>query len=274
MTDFEDLSLGKETVYPTTFSRDLLARIPRSESSAESPEGSGAIKLNGFDLWTIYELSWVSAKGEANAAIGELRVPSSSAFIVESKSLKLYINSLYYGRFNNKDEVRDEISLALTNLLEVPVDVHLWPLSDYGATVEPEESYIDLDNLHAEVRDFVDPGHLKVIDRTEHTTRYRTSLFRSLCPVTSQPDWATVFIGLGGIEIDAKGLATYLLGYRNHQAFHESCVEQIYSDLMERLSPNRLTVAARYTRRGGIDINPYRTSEVAVFQMPGRTIRQ
>lgn len=268
------LPLGQETEYPKSFSRDLLVRIPRSDSRDKLNESSDLVELRGFDLWTLYELSWVSTSGFVNAVIGEVRIPASSPFLVESKSLKLYINSLYYRQFKAVDEVQEEVKSALESLLEAPVTVHLWPLADFGGHSAPRKDYVDLDHLQVEVNNAVDVSILQGVKQSGYTKIYKTELFRSLCPVTSQPDWATMFIGISGVNTDVKSLAAYLLRYREHQAFHENCVEQIYTDLQRVLEPEQLTVAARFTRRGGIDINPYRTSEKPLFQMPGRTVRQ
>lgn len=272
--DTKGLPLGQETEYPKSFSRDLLLRIPRSDSRDKLNESGNLVELNGFDLWTIYELSWVSTSGFVNAMIGELRIPASSPYIVESKSLKLYINSLYYRQFKAVEEVQEEVRSALDGLLGAPVTVHLWPLADFGSHSESQRDYVDLDHLQIETNNVVDASILQGIKQSGYTKIYKTELFRSLCPVTGQPDWATVFVGLSGIQVDVKNLASYLLGYSEHQAFHENCVEQIYTDLLQVLEPEQLTVAARFTRRGGIDINPYRTSEKPLFNMPGRTVRQ
>lgn len=272
--DRDELPLGQATEYPKSFSRDLLTRIPRLDAREKLQEAGELVEFNGFDLWTIYELGWISTSGAANLAIGEVRVPADSPHIVESKSLKLYINSLYYRRFHGVEQVQDEISTALTTLLEAPVIVHLWPLADFGSSDQEQSNYVDLDPLQVEATDTVDAYVLQGEKQEGYTRTYKTELFRSLCPVTSQPDWATVFVGLAGFRVEEKSLAAYLHGYREHQAFHENCVEQIYADLNRKLEPDRITVAARFTRRGGIDINPYRTSEAPLFQMPGRTVRQ
>lgn len=269
----DELPLGKATDYPKSFSRDLLSRIPRSDSRAKLLETNPDIQFSGYDLWTLYELMWVSIDGAPNAVIGEIRVPATSEFIVESKSLKLYANSLYYRRFENADQVRDEIAHALTTLLESQVIVHLWPLADFGMISKAGE-FINLDQRGVPVSSGADASLLSGESVQGFSKCYKTDCFRSLCPVTGQPDWASVYVGIQSVKIDDAELAKYLLSYSEHQGFHESCIEQIYSDLQQRLEPDQLTVAARFTRRGGIDISPYRTSAKPVFEMPQRTVRQ
>lgn len=272
--NFDELPLGKNTDYPTSFSRDILSRIPRSDSRQKLPESESSQAFNGYDLWTLYELNWVSTSGVPQALIGEIRVPANSEFIVESKSLKLYINSLYYRRFDSAPQVSDEISLSLTELLGAQVRVHLWPLADFGTQPENRNAFINLDQCGAEVSNTAGLQSLHAVEIQDYFKCYKTDCFRSLCPVTGQPDWATIYIGLEGVKLDEEALASYLLGFSEHQGFHESCVEQIYVDLKNILSPQELTVAARFTRRGGIDINPYRFGKRALFDMPARGVRQ
>lgn len=273
----DDIPLGKVTDYPKSFSRDLLSPIPRAESRDKLAESIGQSPVfEGYDLWTLYELSWISTGGIPNAAVGEIRVPASSEFIVESKSLKLYINSLYYRRFDSASQVSDEIAQALTALLNAEVVVHLWPLSDFGLASADEQEFVNLDQLSSSSAQSQEASAQTLSGESLEgfSRNYKTDCFRSLCPVTGQPDWASIYIGIESVKPEERALASYLYSYSEHQGFHESCVEQIYADIQHRLTPIRLTVAARFTRRGGIDINPFRTSGKPLFQMPARTPRQ
>ena len=281
MSNLDASPLGEPTNYPKAYSRDLLVCIPRQDSRDQLEAYQPAPK--GYDTWTLYELAWQDREGVPCGMIGELQVPADSPKLVESKSLKLYINSLYYRRFSNATEVQEEIAAALSFALEAQVRVHLWPLADFLISSRIDKTaWENLDVLGVvpssspTVCDLCGPAtYEQANENQENTTRfYKTDLFRSLCPVTGQPDWATVYVGVQGRPIDPRKLAAYLYSFREHAGFHESCVEQMYADLHREIQPQQLTVAARYTRRGGIDINPYRSSASPLFELPGRTVRQ
>lgn len=283
MSDDSELLLGKATEYPKAFSREHLARIPRALSRQDLRDGEGCLDFQGYDLWTLYELSWLSETGIPQASVAELSIPASSEYIVESKSLKLYINSLYYRQFDSAESVHEEITDALSSLLDCTVKVRLFGLRDAENPLlstndenaaRSQNEVINLDQLAVNASQAVDSLILRPSGETTTKQIFRTDLFRSLCPVTGQPDWATLYVAQRGLEMDSAALAAYILSYREHQGFHESCVEQIFSDISAQCSPTALTVAARFTRRGGIDINPFRTTEHPVIDMPGRTVRQ
>ena len=270
-----DTPLGKHTEYPKAYSRDLLAPISREHNRAQLPEYSARLAFTGYDLWTLYELSWLNAYGTPQVMMAELRVPADSPNIVESISLKLYINSLYYQRFTSSDELAAELVEAISASIGAAVGIHLWPLVDFPQpTMNHSLEMIDLDQFSATPASSPNIKYVEYDNVEGYKRIFKTDLFRSLCPVTGQPDWATVYIALNGIQPNIQMLSAYMLGYREHQGFHEACVEQIYADLTSTMEPQGIAVAARYTRRGGIDINPYRYGGETVFEMPGRTVRQ
>ncbi|MEM7080951.1 MAG: NADPH-dependent 7-cyano-7-deazaguanine reductase QueF [Pseudomonadota bacterium] len=251
--------LGLVSEQPTTYTPSLLHAIPRADSRA-------ALNLNvddvyGEDLWTGYEFSWLSTEGKPQVAGVRLRVPSQSAAIVESKSLKLYLNSYAMTRFETQAAVLSTLDQDLALAFRAPVLVELVPVNLLDAPINQLPGQC-LDHLDVRIKDYQrDPLLLEVedIDRVVREVVY-TDLFRSLCPVTGQPDFASIAIDYAGPAISRESLLRYLVSFRNHQAFHESTIEQIYCDLRRRCQPQSLTVYGRFLRRGGLDINPYRSS--------------
>lgn len=273
MHESEDLPLGKETEYPKRYDPQLLSRIQRAKSRSRLYERNPSLNFGGVDLWTLYELNWINLDGSPTAVVGELRIPAQSKYTVESKSLKLYLNSLYYHQFESVEAVQSEVERVMSALVESPVELRLTSDDDYRPG-ERDYRFIDLDTLGADISNQLKLDAIVGERHSGEHNLYKTDCFRSLCPVTSQPDWASIYVGVSSIRLDGKGLAQYLLSYSEHNGFHESCVEQIFADILHIAEPEQLTVAARFTRRGGIDINPYRTTTDAVFEMPPRTIRQ
>jgi 7-cyano-7-deazaguanine reductase len=262
--------LGKSTRYIDTYSPELLTPIPREL-------GRSAIGRHGFigtDIWRLYEVTWLDPRGLPQAACAEIRVPASSPCIVESKSLKLYIVSLTQTKIGSRAEAQALIQRNVSRAAGAEVEVRLMPVSDcpraereLPGTLLEAENLGDVSFSHYEV----DPGLLRaragagLADET-----LRTELFRSRCPVTGQPDFASVAIGWRGPALDHAALLAYLVSYRSHQGFHEQCCEQIFTDLTHAFSPERLWVYACFTRRGGIDISPFRSNGPA---LPGDIIR-
>ena len=267
-----DIPLGRETLYPKAFDPGLLFAIPRNQARQSLGIGQTA-PFVGYDEWTLYELSWLDASGSPQVSIGLLRIPADSEFIVESKSLKLYTNSLYYQRFKSAAALVDRVRQDLNKLLKAHVRLELLKTSD-ALSLSDNRGYQSIDHFAIRPSDHPDTGLLKGQPLSDGISHFKTERFRSLCPVTAQPDWASIYIQLQGVEINAANLAQYLAGYSEHQGFHESCVERIYMELNEHLAPTELSVAARYTRRGGIDINPVRASSEQFLAMPGRELRQ
>lgn len=251
----KDSPLGRSTDYPDAYAPELLFPIARSDSRpADMPD------FFGCDVWNAWELTWLGKSGMPRVAVAEIRVPAESPNIVESKSLKLYLNSFSMSRFASREEVRRQIAEDLSAAAGAEVGVRT---DDADASVAvatlPGEclDYLDVGCERWEV----DPGALTsdaddVVGESLHT-----HLLRSLCPVTAQPDTGSLLIAYRGPRLDREGLVRYIVSFRRHMDFHEACVERIYKDLMERCAPESLTVYARYQRRGGIDINPYRSTE-------------
>lgn len=272
-----EIPLGKNTEYPKRFDAGLLFAMPRQQAR-ESLGIDNAVNQRlpfvGYDDWTLYELSWLDSEGSPQMAIGLLRVPADSECIVESKSLKLYANSLYYRRFASNDDLVEQITADLNRLLKCQVQFSLMDLNQpFPRQDERHNAYQSIDHHRVELSASADITRVSVKPENAEF-RYRTRRFRSLCPVTGQPDWASLYIHLQGANIDAAELAQYLAGFSEHQGFHENCVERIYIELQDQLKPKGLSVAARYTRRGGIDINPIRASSEDLLDMPARELRQ
>ena len=258
----EQSLLGRRTAYPSKYSPELLVPIARAAGRAQL--GLGAkLPFGGVDIWTAYELSWLDNRGKPIVAIGELRFPAETPNIVESKSLKLYFNSLNGMPFDNVEAVRVLIERDLGRAAGGTVSVEMLPVMQPSVGEHVEFPGTCIDDLDVEVTDYevnpnllrLDAGTDKPVEETLHS-----HLFKTNCPVTEQPDWASVLVRYSGRAIDHAALLLYLISYRNYAAFHEHCVERIFMDLLRCCEPRQLSVYARYTRRGGIDINPYRSN--------------
>jgi 7-cyano-7-deazaguanine reductase len=254
--------LGKNQAYDQPYSAELLFVIPRSENRLQWSDNN-TLPFSGYDLWRAYEFSWLNEQGKPQASILQLRIPADSENIVESKSIKLYLNSFNLTTFKSESHVIDclfrDISSAVNH---AGISLDLFSLSDPVNQLSIESLQgICLDKIECEEPVFsVEKTHLKTESSEQVKESLYSHLFRSLCPVTGQPDWASVWIHYEGQKIERSGLLKYLLSYRTHQGFHEDCVESMFMDVMEVLKPEKLSIAAYFTRRGGIDINPFRSS--------------
>ena len=248
-----DTLLGKSVASPRGHDPSILTPIPRP---------TRRVSMYGFDLWRAYELSWLSDRGRPQIAILELVYPCESACLVESKSLKLYLNGLAYARFASANDVQQIIHHDLNAILGTPwLKVAIFNAADFQTLAwQTEPPGTTLDAL-AEValRAAPDPTLLATVAEPAEET-LNTGLLRSLCPITGQPDWGSVVVSYRGARIDAAGLLSYICSYREHQGFHEACCESIFTDITMRCAPQKLQVGCWYTRRGGIDINPVRAS--------------
>lgn len=264
MTASDPSPLGKSTVYPDRYAPDLLFPIPRSRGRAELGI-RGTPPFHGVDIWNAYELSWLDPRGKPVVALAECHIPADSPAIVESKSFKLYLNS-FNGERMTTEAVREHLARDLGHATGAPVAVHLTPAGAFASQriEQPEGICIDEQDLDIDCYGPPDPGFLQAatgVAPVEETLL--SNLLKSNCPVTGQPDWASLHIAYVGAPIDRAGLLRYLVSFRDHRDFHEHCVERIFMDITERCRPSRLDVYARYTRRGGLDINPFRSSEHA-----------
>lgn len=252
--------LGVKSEYPATYTPSLLHSIERATARA-TVAVSQARDLRGEDLWTGYEFSWLDTQGKPLVAGIRLRVPCQSAAIVESKSVKLYLNSFSQTKFESQAAVLRTLDQDISLAFRSPVIIELLELSQLAAPVH-QMAGVCLDDLDIVTSTYErDPSFLKITDDdlSVHEA-FHSHLFRSLCPVTSQPDWATIGIEYSGSPLDRKGLLKYLISYRNHQAFHETTIEQIFCDIRTMCRPQKLSVYGRFQRRGGLDINPFRSS--------------
>jgi 7-cyano-7-deazaguanine reductase len=252
--------LGKTTTYTSDYQRDLLFPIPRKIKRDEIhvPE---ILPFKGVDIWNAFELSWLNLKGKPVVSLGEFILPCESPNILESKSLKLYLNSFTNTKFASIETVSQIIQKDLADFILAPVQVKLIPIEHYSENQIKSFDGFCLDELDVECSDYlVNPTFLETENDNVSETLY-SNLLKSNCLVTGQPDWGSVQIHYTGKKIKPEGLLKYLVSFRNHNEFHEQCVERIFMDIMQYCQPQQLTVYARYTRRGGLDINPFRSTE-------------
>lgn len=277
----EQAPLGHRTETPDRYDANLLFPIPRAQARLEMGLKE-PLPFMGADVWTAYEVSWLNPKGKPQVAIAQLTIPCESPMLIESKSMKLYFNS-----FNNTEFVS---SAEVVSTLKRDLSQACWRGASSVGTVgvklvEPDAFEtqkiarlpgLSLDRLDIDARGATaDPSQLRwADDETVVEEVLTTELLRSLCRITAQPDWGALQIAYTGRAIDQETLLRYLVGYRNHQEFHEPLVEKVFRDIWETLKPVKLSVYARYTRRGGLDINPFRSSHPAMVPLQVRTATQ
>ncbi|GAB6069061.1 NADPH-dependent 7-cyano-7-deazaguanine reductase QueF [Thiomicrorhabdus hydrogeniphila] len=266
--------LGKESPYCGVYNPNLLFPIPRQEKRDELNINKGNLPFVGLDIWTAYEVSWLNAKGKPIVAIAEFAIPAESEFLIESKSFKLYLNSFNGTRFNTPEEVVDLWVTDLSSACGDEVSVDLRTL-DFDESLLAQLPGTNLDSIDIEITEYtINNTLLKLADDPQNISETLNShLLKSNCLVTGQPDWGSVVIRYEGLAIDHESLLRYLISFREHNEFHEQCVERIYTDIMNICAPDKLTVYARYVRRGGLDINPYRSNFEEEFDI-SRTLRQ
>ena len=275
------LLLGQPTAYPERYDPALLFPVARAPKRAELGIGA-TLPFLGADLWTAYELSWLNARGKPQVALAHFTVPCETPHLIESKSFKLYLNSYNQSVFDSPEAVQQRLRLDLNEALwrgserSGGVGVRLLQPSQFAQERLGALEGLSLDRLDLECSDYQPaPQHLQA-DASQAVVQevLCSELLKSNCPVTGQPDWASVQIPYSGAPIDQAGLLRYLVSFRQHSGFHEQCVERIYQDIWQRCSPAKLSVYARYTRRGGLDINPWRSSHPQQPPEPVRTARQ
>ena len=265
--------LGEKSAYIDTYDVGLIFPIPRKGKRDEInvPE---TLPFHGCDIWNGFELSWLNSKGKPVIAVMIFRLPCESPNIIESKSFKLYLNSFNNTKFNSLKNVEEVMTRDLSAAAGASVSIEIKLASDVSGEAIAEFSGESLDDLDVTCDTYiVDVTLLKVSDDVVEETLF-SNLLKSNCLVTGQPDWGSVQISYKGKKIDRDGLLKYIVSFRNHNEFHEQCVERIYMDIMRRCKPSELTVYARYTRRGGLDINPIRSSLPVVEINNGRLFRQ
>lgn len=274
-------ALGQPTAFVDRYDASLLFPLPRAPKRAEIGLASG-VPFLGADLWTAFELSWLNRRGKPQVAIAHITVPCETPNLVESKSFKLYLGSFSNTVFATADEVRDRIRADISEAawrgaaVSGSVGVRLVLPEAFGEESVRELDGLSLDRLDIECTRYTPAPDLLRAARDEQPVEevLTSNLLKSNCLVTGQPDWGSVQIRYSGPQIDQEGLLQYLVSFRNHNEFHEQCVERIYMDIWRRCKPAKLSVYARYTRRGGLDINPFRTSAPQALPRNVRTARQ
>jgi 7-cyano-7-deazaguanine reductase len=261
LNKYTDLTpLGKETAYVSQYAPGLICPFPRQAKRDELGIAGDSLPFSGADLWNGYELSWLNAKGLPQVAMARFSFACTSTFLVESKSFKLYLNSFNQTRLDSWQELQQRLQTDLAAATEGAVEVELLPLDK----VDPQLARLPgdcLDTLDIEIDNYQLCAEYLRIDGAEPVSEVlHTHLLKSNCLVTNQPDWGSLLIEYQGPRINRESLLRYLVSFRQHNEFHEQCVERIFVDLQTRCQPRQLSVQAWYTRRGGLDINPFRTN--------------
>ena len=281
MNTAHESQLGKASAYADQYAPELLYPIPRSAKRLELGL-TDTLPFLGADMWTAFELSWLGPRGKPQLALAHITVPCESSHIIESKSLKLYLNSYNNTVFADAAAVLTRLRADLSEaawrgaVVQSSVGVRLLVPELFDREPVQELDGLSLDRLDVECRQYTPaPELLRTAADEPPVTEVLTSrLLKSNCLVTGQPDWGSVQISYSGAAIDQEGLLQYVVSFRNHHEFHEQCVERIFMDIWQRCQPTKLAVYARYTRRGGLDINPFRTSYARALPPNVRTARQ
>ena len=272
------LPLGQNSSYPDQYNPSLLFPIPRSENRLKlNIQPNQAPPFIGVDLWNAFELSWLNQRGKPQIALAEFQIPADSPNMIESKSFKLYLNSLNNARFEDANEVKEKITTDLSMVAGRKILTRIISTEFAAKKGIQEMDGVLLDRLDIEIDPYLaaDPALLEVNASFGPVEQCLVShLLKSNCPVTGQPDWASVQIRYQGRPILEEGLLRYLIGFRQLGEFHEHCVETIFCDIKRQCKPEKLSVYARYTRRGGLDINPFRTDHNAPWPDNTRHARQ
>lgn len=272
----EHLVLGKTTGYSEHYDASLLQAVPR-KLSRDTINLPAILPFTGVDIWNAYELSWLNGKGKPVVAILQCDVPIDSENLIESKSFKLYLNSFNQTRFSSKSEVLQHLQKDLSACAGLPVALSLSQASSFASLnigdlpAQIDEAYpaVLLDDMDISIDDYeLSPSRLSTASNTTSETLI-SHLLKSNCLITNQPDWGSVLIKYSGKQINRENVLRYLISFRQHNEFHEQCVERIFNDILTVCRPEKLTVYARYTRRGGLDINPFRSN----FESPYTNIR-
>lgn len=269
------LTLGKTTDYRDTYDAGLLQGVPRSLNRDPLGLKADNLPFHGADIWTLYELSWLNANGLPQVAVGQVELDYASLNLVESKSFKLYLNSFNQTRFASWDEVRSILQRDLSACAQGAVSVTLYRVDELegqpvarfaGLCIDDQD--IAIDNYEFDAALLTDAASGEKVEET-----LVSHLLKSNCLITHQPDWGSVQIQYRGGKIDREKLLRYLVSFRHHNEFHEQCVERIFTDIQRFCQPESLSIYARYTRRGGLDINPWR-SNTRFVPATGRLARQ
>lgn len=270
------LTLGKPTPYHDRYDAALLQPVPRSLNRDPLGISPDSLPFHGADIWTLYELSWLNNRGVPQVAVGEMRLNAESLNLIESKSFKLYLNSFNQTAFDSWESVRATLAKDLAHCAQGDVSITLFKLSELegqpiagftGECIDDQDIQIDSYDFSADYL-ATNEQDAPIVEET-----LVSHLLKSNCLITHQPDWGSVQIHYRGKRINREALLRYIVSFRHHNEFHEQCVERIFNDIMRYYQPEKLSVYARYTRRGGLDINPWRSN--TAFNAPnGRLPRQ
>lgn len=275
--ELKSLVLGKSTDYIYEYNPKLLQGVPRSLNRQDLQLDESNLPFFGEDIWYGYELSWLEPSGKPVVALAEFRFPVNSKNLIESKSFKLYLNSFNQTKFKDWKTVETTLTKDLSHVSGAPTTVSLFKVDDCPILNITKSDATNIDDLDIEVDNYqFDRSLLKgsTNNNQNHVEEHLVShLLKSNCLITNQPDWGSVYIKYKGKPIDHKALLKYLISFRQHNEFHEQCVERLYTDIMEFCQCESLSVFARYTRRGGLDINPFRSSDHQLTPQ-NRTLRQ
>ena len=273
-----NIPLGQATQYPQEYDPGLLFPIPRADNRKKiGLHDEMTLPFVGVDIWNAFEVSWLNAKGKPQIALVEFQIPANSPNMIESKSFKLYLNSLNNSRFSDENAIREQIIADISTAAGSKISARMFATDHVAQKGMQEMGGVLLDRLDIEVDPQVpaDPNWLGVNEDFSPIEQCLVShLLKSNCPVTGQPDWASIQIRYQGRPILEEGLLRYLIGFRHKGEFHEHCVETIFTDIKRQCKPEKLSVYARYTRRGGLDINPFRTDHNSPWPENVRHSRQ
>lgn len=271
--DLKNAPLGKKSLYKNTYTPSLLFSIPRKMKRDEIGIGD-RLPFQGIDIWNAFEISWLNPKGKPRVAMAEFQIPCDTPNLIESKSFKLYLNSFNNSHFEGLDRVQAVMKEDLSHYAGKEIGVKLFELRDVPSKIG-KFSGICLDDLDIECSHYLPQINYLSADGNVVEETLFSDLLKSNCLVTGQPDWGSIQISYRGKKINHEGLLRYIVSLRDHEEFHEQCVERIFNDILRLCEPQWLTVYARYTRRGGLDINPYRTNQSMKPEMINdRLIRQ
>jgi 7-cyano-7-deazaguanine reductase len=265
--------LGKNIPYLTLYSPDLLFRISRKKSR-ETLKISDSLPFKGVDIWNAYELSWLDFKGKPHVAIAEISISCNSNYLFESKSIKLYLHSFNQTQFESQADVQNILQKDLSELCEAPVTVSIKRAEEFQNSKIENFEGICIDDLEIKTDRYKVDANLLKVNPLLVEEHLNSNLLKSNCLVTNQPDWAHLHIYYKGNQIDHSSLLKYIVSYRMHDEFHEQCIERIFMDISSQCCPEKLSVYGRYTRRGGLDINPFRSSWEEAPRSNPRLFRQ
>ncbi|WP_322527724.1 NADPH-dependent 7-cyano-7-deazaguanine reductase QueF [Salinicola sp. LHM] len=269
-----DAPLGEVSSYPERYDASLLFPIERAANRAPLGIEASSLPFVGGDEWWAFELSWLDLRGKPVVAVARFRLPADSPRLIESKSWKLYLNSFNQTTFAGREAVIEFLVRDLSAAAGAPVTVELFGVDDAALAPRPMAGKC-IDEIEVDIDRYTPSPELLACDDSDIVEEtLHSHLLKSNCPVTGQPDWGSVLIAYRGPRLDRAALLRYIVSYRQHQDFHEHCVEHIFVDLMARCRPQALLVMARYVRRGGLDINPWRATPGWAPELPARLLRQ